>query len=202
MYRLHSDAHGQAIKPRRTESAAQVQYKNSSNPPLTIRPNCKLRIHFLNSISTFTDWAQLQKYVFPKISYYRDQEPTLPDQTSIEGNIFLADPDPAEGIDVTGTGVLNYLRNCLDLPIHSVTSEVSTLNTFSYLYHTMRCGIFVMIRRGRLVIFCPFVNKDYSNTWAGRLKISGSGSIEDYYLKKNSGENYLFDMSKWWANGQ
>lgn len=36
-----------------------------------------------------------------------------------------------------------------------------------YLFHHMRCGIFVCIRNKRLMVFAPFVNKDYTNDWDG-----------------------------------
>lgn len=36
-----------------------------------------------------------------------------------------------------------------------------------YLFHHMRCGILVVIRNKRLVVFAPFANKDYTNDWDG-----------------------------------
>lgn len=58
-----------------------------------------------------------------------------------------------------------------------------------------------MIKNGRLVIFSPFVNKDYTNTWGDRLQVEGR-SVSHYYTDKDKGENYLSDVSKWWANGR
>lgn len=41
-----------------------------------------------------------------------------------------------------------------------------------YLFFHMRCGIFVMIRRGELKMFVPFVNKDYRNMWGAAMTVS------------------------------
>ena len=50
----------------------------------------------------------------------------------------------------------------------------------------MQCGIFVMIRSNRLVIFSPFVNTDYRNDWRGRLRVgSVDGSVEKYFSQKS-----------------
>ena len=66
----------------------------------------------------------------------------------------------------------------------------------------MKCGIFVMIRNNEVVIYCPFVNKDYKNSWKGSLKIQG-GSLTAYSDEKQNHyrkENYI-PMEEWWANG-
>ena len=71
----------------------------------------------------------------------------------------------AKGLSTTSEGVYAYMKSRFDLPIHRTMTRHSTLNTLSYLYHHMRCGIFVMIRNNQVAIFCPFVNKDYRNNW-------------------------------------
>ena len=35
----------------------------------------------------------------------------------------------------------------------------------------MRCGIFVKIKAGRLVMFVPFANDAYTNTWAQEMEV-------------------------------
>jgi len=61
--------------------------------------------------------------------------------------------------------IYDYLLSRLDLSIHRELSNISTMNTLKYMFYHMKCGIFVMIRDNKVVIFCPFVNKDYKNTW-------------------------------------
>jgi len=61
--------------------------------------------------------------------------------------------------------IYDYLLSRLNLSIHKELSIKSTMNTLKYMFYHMKCGIFVMIRDNKVVIFCPFVNKDYKNTW-------------------------------------
>jgi hypothetical protein len=39
--------------------------------------------------------------------------------------------------------------------------------------HACRCGIFIKIRGGQLVMFVPFANDHYRNTWAKQLEVRG-----------------------------
>lgn len=85
------------------------------------------------------------------------------------------------------------------------TNRESTINTLKYLFHHMRCGIFVMIRRRRVVLFVPFANKDYENNWGDNIEFDSSdGSMYQYYREKQNyyrRENIIKDSRKWWANG-
>lgn len=66
----------------------------------------------------------------------------------------------------------------------------------------MRCGIIVSIRCNEVVLFCPFVNKDFTNTWSDRLQVEG-GTVETYISTKRRfyREENILDKNKWWANG-
>jgi hypothetical protein len=60
-----------------------------------------------------------------------------------------------------------------------------------------------MIRNKQVAIFCPFVNKDYTNTWGDELSVEYD-TVESYYAEKLRyfrQENYIIDKTKWWANG-
>ncbi len=102
--------------------------------------------------------------------------------------------------------VYSYLKSRMSLSIHQQLSTYSTENTLNYLYYHMRCGIFAMIRNNKLVVFCPFVNKAYRNKWNNCMKLDchDNSNIDEYYSIKETTarrENYLSDMSEWWANG-
>jgi len=64
-----------------------------------------------------------------------------------------------------------------------------------------------MIRDSKVRVFCPFSNRDYQNTWGGKLGIEGvegDESLDNYYSKKVGicrKENIVQDRSTWWANG-
>mmetsp|Transcript_16136 Transcript_16136/g.30716 ORF Transcript_16136/g.30716 Transcript_16136/m.30716 type:complete len:275 (-) Transcript_16136:9-833(-) len=78
------------------------------------------------------------------------------------------------------------------------------MNTLKYLFFHMKCGIYVMIRDGKLRIFAPFTNNDYRNVWADNLRIEGDGTLDTYYTQKAGEyreEQIEPDRSKWWANG-
>ena len=127
--------------------------------------------------------------MLPKVEEYRRREQILPDASALESNMYVAE-------DSAGAPVRDYLLSRLDLPIHSVLTEQSVENTFAYLFHTLRCGIYVMIRGSKLVMFCPFANKNYTNNWKDRLKLDGDVGVETYYEAKATGDNYIPEMSK------
>ena len=170
--------------------------------------------HLCHSVGTLTTWEQVKEHLLPNISYYRSMERVLPDDAELENNVYYHPQNkklsgipgnPVECDNDTdsdnGSLVYDYLISRLNLPIHRVMSDVSAENTLKYLFFTMKCGIYVMIKNGKLVVFCPFVNTEYRNTWANSLKIAGSGDVDDYYSVKGSTENYLKDKTQWWANG-
>ena len=130
--------------------------------------------------------------------------PVLPLANMLMGNRFVFNSSNEENSDLpSGRPVYQGLLSRLSLPIHRQTSIISAENTLTYLYEHMRCGIHIMIRNNRLVIFCPFVNKNYENNWGDQLKIS-EPSLEAYYQSKSNEyrhENIIPDKRKWWANG-
>lgn len=100
--------------------------------------------------------------------------------------------------------VVQAIQQRLDVPFHACTTPVSTENTLHYLFHHMKCGLFVMIRNQQVRIFAPFVNIDYRNTWSEFLSLEGDGTLDSYYTQKAGlyrEEVIEPDRSKWWANG-
>jgi hypothetical protein len=73
--------------------------------------------------------------------------------------------------------VVDAINFRLDLPIHKCTTTVSTTNTLKYLFYHMKCGIFVMIRNGKLRIFSPFVNSEYRNVWGDIIQLEGDNTL-------------------------
>ena len=70
----------------------------------------------------------------------------------------------------------------------------------------MRCGIFVMIRDGKVRMFVPFVNDEYRNTFSELITMdSTDGTLASYYKEKlehwpDMEENIIPDKAEWWAN--
>ncbi|ETV93176.1 hypothetical protein H310_12782 [Aphanomyces invadans] len=140
-------------------------------------------------------WRQIEDILLPAMSFVDEKYPFTP----------LTDPDVRDDNRFIGTDVEKGIAWRMDLPFHRCTNRESTMHTLMYLFFHMRCGIFVMIRAGRVVLFVPFANKDYENNWADFLKFdSDDGSFDSYYLEKRNHyrrENIIRDVRKWWANG-
>jgi hypothetical protein len=159
--------------------------------------------HLRHIFTTLITWDQIERILLPEIDKARNEpssSPRIPLSYGVEpddtsSNIF-------ERSDAKN--VVDAINFRLDQPFHKCTTPVSVMNTLTYLFFHMKCGIYVMIRNGKLRIFCPFANRDYQNTWSNRLKIEGDGTLEDYYNRKSGHcreENIVKDMSVWWANG-
>lgn len=177
-------------------------YNGGSNPQ-----NPKL----MHIFTMLTSWAQVEKMLIPAINKAR-KEPSFQTNPGREyfDNIGKVDGDSADQArkNVYETEeakeVTNAIKFRMEQPIHKCTTTESTMNTLKYLFFHMKCGIFVMIRDGKLRIFAPFVNSDYKNTWGDKLTLEGDGSLDTYYTKKAGlyrEENVEKDKTKWWANG-
>ena len=126
--------------------------------------------------TTLCDWEQVVKYLLTPLAECRLRYPTVPpSSSSVASNVFLSEPT-----------IRKELADRLDLPFHASTNEESTLNTLRYLFFHMKCGIFCAIRKNRLVMFVPFVNKDYRNTWSEGFPVE-FGSIDEYEAQKVGG---------------
>ncbi len=182
----------------------KMHCKRGSNP---MEPS------LMHSITTLTDWNQIEQILLPKIIEYNAKWPIQ----QFKCNEFYK----KNRFCNNDAGL--YITSRLDLSIHKCMTYQSVLNTLKYLFFHMRCGIYVMIRNKEVVIFAPFVNKNYQNNWGNAFKLvcnapSDSATqnvfqaelykkqIFEYYEKKESylgyqKDNYLPDVSQWWANG-
>lgn len=183
-------------------------YHGGSNPK---------RPQLMHIFTMLTSWEEVESILIPNIVKAR-KEPSFVDSVPRD---YLSDnkSDAKSHVDEKketdgqhsniyeseeAKAVVDAINFRLDLPIHKCTTIASTMNTLKYLFFHMKCGIFVMIRNGKLRIFSPFVNSDYRNTWGDALKLEGDNSLDTYYTKKAGlyrEENIEKDRSKWWANG-
>lgn len=120
------------------------------------------------------DWEQVEELLLPRLAAVRRKYPVGPRPGPVpESNRFAHNVEMRIG-----------LRSRLRLPIHEATTEDSTLNTLRYMFFHMRNGIFVCIRAGRVVLFVPFVNKDYVNNWGANLRLERNQTVDEYYRAK------------------
>jgi len=135
-------------------------------------------IQLKHIFTMLTNWKQIECILLPNIIQARkeDKEDKESSTSNNNNNVY-------ESIDATK--VMDAINFRLNLPIHKCTTISSTMNTLKYLFFHMKCGIFVMIKNGKLRIFAPFVNSDYRNTWGDVIKLEGDdtlGMVLLYYI--------------------
>lgn len=69
-------------------------------------------------------------------------------------------------------------------------TPLSVNNTFAYLFHKFKKGLFIKIKNGQLSAFLPFSNKNYVNDWADKIKVDPvyrniNGFIEHIHKMEN-----------------
>ena len=93
-------------------------------------------------------------------------------------------------------------------------SEAQVEDTFNYMFHKFKKGIFIKIQNGQLVSFVPFSKAFYVNEWSDLIKIDPKyRSMENFfkvhhdYANKLNGTSYRFNVHKigldpsfWYAN--
>ncbi|EED91840.1 hypothetical protein THAPSDRAFT_268830 [Thalassiosira pseudonana CCMP1335] len=161
--------------------------------------------HLMHIFTMLTSWEQIERMLLPGIAKARGE---LSFAREVERDYLVEEPKDDDAKNVyERKGAWNVIKDInyrLNLPIHRCTTPASTYNTLKYLFYHMKCGIFVMIRDGKLRIFAPFVNSDYRNTWGDKLTLEGDGSLNTYYSKKSGlyrDEEVEPNKTKWWANG-
>jgi len=194
--------------------------KRGSNPA----SGCEQLRHIFTHL---VSWDQVEEHLIAKAEEYdarfglRPPDVALPAGNRYSGGGGAHAAASGEQACDAAQSVRDGLRRRLDNRLHfdpehgRRLNRTSSLNTLKYLYNHMRCGIFVMVRDGRVVMFTPFANKDYRNDWDkhGGIQIEtdgedGSHKLEAYYREKVKHfrpENILGrekdDTSEWWANG-
>jgi len=145
---------------------------------------------FCHYVSMMCGWDDLETCVWPSVDLWRRR---------IQDSREVVKDSPLKSLFETP------LYRHLGPPY----AHTATANTWAYLFKEIRCGIFVKITGGKVVLFVPFYNPHYRNHWPKPLPFSLDGkTIVDYatYLKvKNTllkwPEGVEEDHGKWWANG-
>lgn len=93
-------------------------------------------------------------------------------------------------------------------------SEIQVEDTFDYMFHKFKKGIYIRIKDGQLESFIPFSKAFFVNEWSDRIKVDPKyGSMENFFkahhdlTNKLNGTNYRFNINKinlnpsfWFAN--
>ena len=169
-----------------------LKYHGGSNPDYP---------HFQHIFTMLASWEQVEKYLIPNMEKAR-QEPSA--AKKVPHDYGLQPDESSSNVYERSADVAATIAERLDVPFHRCTTPASVMNTLQYLFFHMKCGIYVMIRNGKVRIFAPFTNKDFRNTWSDHLRIEGDGTLDSYYTAKAGKyreEQIESDRTKWWANG-
>ena len=87
-------------------------------------------------------------------------------------------------------------------------STPCVMNTFKYIYHKYKKGIFVKIMDNKLNVFLPFSKANYKNEWSSHIKISPKyrrlsefiRHISDMEGRRFNERNINTIISQWYAN--
>ena len=175
------------------------RYHGGSNPDYP---------HLQHIFTMLISWEQIEKILLPAIQKARKETSFAPKIPRSYGqapsNNTTRSPTNNVYEQPESSRVSEEIAKRLDVPFHRCTTPASVHNTLRYLFFHMKCGIYVMIRNGKLRIFAPFTNSEFQNTWGDQLRIEGDGTLDTYYTQKAGvyrEENVEPDRSKWWANG-
>mmetsp|Transcript_9303 Transcript_9303/g.25725 ORF Transcript_9303/g.25725 Transcript_9303/m.25725 type:complete len:699 (-) Transcript_9303:101-2197(-) len=171
-----------------------LKYNAGSNPDYP---------HLQHIFTMLISWDQIEKFLLPHMIKAR-AEPSAALPVPREYGLQPNDESTNIYEQTAAFDVQRTIAERLDVPFHKCTTPESVMNTLKYLFYHMKCGIYVMIRDGKLRIFCPFTNCEFENTWADHLRIEGDGTLDSYYTQKAGlyrEEQIEPDRSKWWANG-
>lgn len=81
-------------------------------------------------------------------------------------------------------------------------------DTFSYLFHKFKKGIFIKIKNGKLDVFLPFSKKHFVNEWSDKIKIDPKyGDLDAFvrHIQVSEGRKYFPNavnrsLDTWYAN--
>ena len=88
-------------------------------------------------------------------------------------------------------------------------NALAVSNTFRYIFHKFKKGVFVKIQNNELKVFLPFSKAKYRNEWSQQIKIDPSkyGDINDFLKRITLQTGYKFNpknvsqnIEDWYAN--
>ena len=86
-------------------------------------------------------------------------------------------------------------------------NATSVDNTFNYMFHKFKKGVFVKIKNNELAVFLPFSKNNFTNEWADKIKIDPiHGDIYKFeeYINKLGGKHFKPSINRftdsWYSN--
>jgi hypothetical protein len=154
-----------------------------------------------NKISCIDQWIYFENIIFPFVeSVVNGDDNDNNDNNNIDidmnnNNYQYTLPIPTESPEISRMEM--YDQRLFD-SFENVRSSQrfqmnipSMITTVKYIWEHLRSGILVVVRHGRVLLFCPFYNPQFQNDWPVGIP---SGSEE---LSKTN----ELPVRQWWANG-
>jgi serine/threonine protein kinase len=105
-------------------------------------------------------------------------------------------------IDMSGNLFVD--QPCYEWPKYSRVQADCVINTFRYIFHKFKKGIFVKICENKLKVFLPFSKSNFVNEWGKKIKVNKGTiidfirniailegrSFKDHYVNQNTNEWY------------
>lgn len=180
-------------KKRETKNKSQSKTKNKSKNKKS-KYYSKLRFDSKQECLTsdhhlYTDPSKpTYKAIFPFALNIQDAEKMiikklLPDNlTGQNKNKHLPDGDLHRSLRPE---LIALIDEKINSPVYELLSIYSFINTFNYMFHKIKAGIYVQIRKGKIQEFIPFENLNYINNWSQRLEFTKEdGNLEGYLKNK------------------
>lgn len=119
-------------------------------------------------------------------------------------NIFRSNIDEKD----ISSNVFKDITTFEDCEIYNNLSPNDITNTFRYIFHKFKKGIFVQIIDNELKVFLPFSKNKFINEWSNRIKVDRRyKNMTDFLRHINSMENRKFNpkyvnkfTNSWYAN--
>jgi hypothetical protein len=150
--------------------------------------------HLQHAYTTLVGWKQVIHFALPKCRHYRSRYPLKQEKPVSASNRYIQ-----------VKAIHEETEQRAQLPYHVRLNEEGSLNSLMYMFFHMRCGLYVMIRNGKVRMFVPFVNDDYTNTFSHLLDFDCSDGKQDTYYREKwekycQPENIISNKKEWWAN--
>ena len=160
---------------------------------------------------TTTDCYQISPDCFETIEQAKSKhikQQTNPRYKNFNQTIFTAgDPEQFEEFRYLSSNQSNIESHDTDESMwrkYKNLNEDSVSNTFNYMFHKFKKGIYVKIHNGKLGVFLPFSNANFVNEWSDKINISGFNQTiknitctEGY---KFNPKNINSNVYNWYAN--
>lgn len=121
--------------------------------------------HLHHVITLCVTWPQVAAMVLQPAEWDSCDECRRRHLPALDGGTCTVPRAPAATRFPPDSAVIRAAAWRLALPFHTrVPVPRATTTTARYLFHHMRSCIYVKYRAGRLRVFAPFANRDYTNT--------------------------------------